>query len=173
MRDRKSKKQQIMPLASPEAEPIPASDDPLLKRHDRSYIYHNFTNSLCPKCLKVVQAKIILQNNKVYMLKTCPEHGAMRTLLSSDAAYYLSQSQYNKPGTLPRHFQTPVEKGCPLDCGLCTDHEQHTCLALVEITEACNLRCPLTWLQPGNSSASAAQIYSGTPPSPSNRCSRT
>jgi len=35
-----------------------------------------------------------------------------------------------------------VEKGCPLDCGLCTDHEQHTCLALIEITEACNLRCP-------------------------------
>jgi uncharacterized radical SAM superfamily Fe-S cluster-containing enzyme len=76
------------------------------------------------------------------MLKTCPVHGQMRTLLSSDAAYYLSQGQYNKPGTLPKHFQTPVEKGCPLDCGLCTDHEQHTCLALVEITEACNLRCP-------------------------------
>jgi len=73
-------------------------------RHDRPYIYHNFTNSLCPKCLKVIQAKIILQNNKVYMLKTCPEHGAMRTLISSDAAYYLSQSQYNKPGTLPRRF---------------------------------------------------------------------
>src|SRR2546421_588733 len=41
-----------------------------------------------------------------------------------------------------RPYQMPVEKGCPLDCGLCTDHEQHTCLAIVEITEACNLRCP-------------------------------
>lgn len=111
-------------------------------RHERNYIYHNFTNSLCPTCLKVIQAKVILQNEKVYLLKTCPEHGMMRTLLSSDAAYYLRQSQYNKPGTLPRRFQTPVEKGCPLDCGLCTEHEQHTCLALVEITEACNLRCP-------------------------------
>lgn len=121
---------------------IPDADDPLMQRHDRAYIYHNFTNSLCPHCLKVIQAKVILQNNKVFLLKTCPEHGHMRALLSSDAAYYLSQSSYNKPGTLPRHFQTPVEKGCPLDCGLCTDHEQHTCLALVEITEACNLRCP-------------------------------
>lgn len=111
-------------------------------RSDRNYIYHNFTNSLCPTCLKVIQAKVILQNNKVYLLKTCPEHGQMRTLLSSDAAYYLSQGQYNKPGTLPRHFQKKVEQGCPLDCGLCTDHEQHTCLALVEVTEACNLRCP-------------------------------
>jgi 7,8-dihydro-6-hydroxymethylpterin dimethyltransferase len=118
------------------------SEDPRAVRHDRAYIYHNFTNSLCPTCLKVVQAKVILQHGKVYMLKTCPEHGSVRTLLSSDAAYYLSQGQYNKPGTIPRHFQMPVEKGCPLDCGLCTDHEQHTCLALIEITEACNLRCP-------------------------------
>src|SRR5919201_4088065 len=123
-------------------EPDTGTEDAPVVRRDRPYIYHNFTNSLCPTCLKVIQAKVILQNNKVYMLKTCPDHGAMRTLLSSDAAYYLSQSQYNKPGTLPRHFQMPVEKGCPLDCGLCTDHEQHTCLALVEVTEACNLRCP-------------------------------
>src|SRR5262245_54144932 len=116
--------------------------DPLAVRHDRNYIYHNFTNSLCPECLKALQAKVIIQNNKVYLLKTCPEHGQQRALLSSDAKYYLSQGQYNKPGTLPKHFQKRVELGCPLDCGLCTDHEQHTCLALIEITEACNLRCP-------------------------------
>ena len=137
-RNRKSRQQ----MAPVEGQAIPNAEDPAMKRYDRPYIYHNFTNSLCPRCLKVIQAKVILQDNKVYMLKTCPDHGAMRTLLSSDAAYYLSQSQYNKPGTLPRHFQTRVEQGCPLDCGLCTDHEQHTCLALVEITEACNLRCP-------------------------------
>src|SRR5438874_2593498 len=123
-------------------EPDTGTEDAPVVRRDRPYIYHNFTNSLCPTCLKVIQAKVILQNNKVYMLKICPDHGAMRTLLSSDAAYYLSQIQYNKPGTLPRHFQMPVAKGCPLDCGLCTDHEQHTCLAIVEVTEACNLRCP-------------------------------
>jgi uncharacterized radical SAM superfamily Fe-S cluster-containing enzyme len=143
MQDRKSRRHKsVKPVLPLETVTIPGSDDPLMLRHDRPYIYHNFTNSLCPTCLKVIQAKIILQHGKVYMLKTCPEHGAMRTLLSSDAAYYLTQSQYNKPGTLPRHFQTRVEQGCPLDCGLCTDHEQHSCLALVEITEACNLRCP-------------------------------
>src|SRR5947208_4806171 len=138
MRSRKSQRQE--PLVPPPLEENVEGVYPA--RHDRAYIYHNFTNSLCPRCLKVVQAKVILQNNKVFMLKTCPEHGAMRTLLSSDAAYYLSQSQYNKPGTLPQHFQTPVEKGCPLDCGLCTDHEQHTCLAFGEVSEVCNLGCP-------------------------------
>src|SRR5713101_2240074 len=140
MSNRKSLKQAVKVTDTPTSNGN--TEEVYPARHDRPYIYHNFTNSLCPKCLKVIQAKIILQNNKVYMLKTCPEHGAMRTLVSSDAAYYQTQSQYNKPGTLPRHFQTPVEQGCPLDCGLCTDHEQHTCLALIELTEACNLRCP-------------------------------
>ncbi len=129
-------------IAADVAIPPEQTDEMAVTRRDRPYIYHNFTNSLCPICLKVVQAKIIIQNNKVYMVKVCPEHGTMKTLMSSDAAYYLSQAQYNKPGTLPQAFQTKVEKGCPLDCGLCTDHEQHTCLALVEVTEACNLRCP-------------------------------
>lgn len=142
MRKSDHKKRNQQPVVPVEALPVPSVEDPLMVRHDRPYIYHNFTNSLCSQCLKVIQAKIILQDNKVFMLKTCPEHGAQRALISSDAAYYLSQSQYNKPGTLPRHFQTRVEQGCPLDCGLCTDHEQHTCLALIEITEACNLRCP-------------------------------
>ncbi len=118
------------------------TDEMAVERRDRPYIYHNFTNSLCPTCLRVVQAKILIQDGKVFMYKTCPEHGAVKSLLSSDAKYYLSQSQYNKPGTLPQRFQTKVELGCPLDCGLCTDHEQHTCLALIEVTEACNLRCP-------------------------------
>ena len=131
------------PKSMPERETADSAEtDAVAERAERNYIYHNFTNSLCPTCLKVIQAKVIIQRGKVYLLKTCPEHGQMRTLLSSDAEYYLSQAQYNKPGTLPRHFQRRVEQGCPLDCGLCTDHEQHTCLALVEITEACNLRCP-------------------------------
>src|SRR5438270_12103966 len=111
---RNRKERQSQPVVPVEGVDIPGGDDALMKRHDRPYIYDNLTNSLCPKCLKVIQAKIILQNNKVYMLKTCLEHGAMRTLISSDAAYYLSQSQYNKPGTLPRRFQTRVEQGCPL-----------------------------------------------------------
>ncbi len=68
MRIRKSPRQEsIVPTP---VESIP--EDMLTVRHDRAYIYHNFTNSLCPRCLKVVQAKVILQNNKVFMLKTCP-----------------------------------------------------------------------------------------------------
>ena len=46
-------------------------------------------------------------------------------------------------------FATPVKYGCPYDCGLCTDHEQHSCLTLVEITDQCNLRCPVCYADSG------------------------
>jgi hypothetical protein len=47
------------------------------------------------------------------------------------------------------HYNTPVKWGCPYDCGLCTDHEQHSCLSLVEIADACNLRCPVCYASSG------------------------
>jgi uncharacterized radical SAM superfamily Fe-S cluster-containing enzyme len=40
---------------------------------------------------------------------------------------------------MPHHFGTDVEYGCPYDCGLCVDHEQHSCLSIVEVTDRCNL----------------------------------
>ena len=43
---------------------------------------------------------------------------------------------------MPFHFGTDVEYGCPYDCGLCVDHEQHSCLSIVEVTDRCNLTCP-------------------------------
>jgi len=43
----------------------------------------------------------------------------------------------------PLVTQTTMERGCPYDCGLCPDHEQHSCLALIEINQNCNLKCPV------------------------------
>src|SRR3954451_9946580 len=46
---------------------------------------------------------------------------------------------------MPLKFNTPIKYGCPYDCGLCPDHEQHSCLTLVEITDQCNLTCPVCY----------------------------
>jgi uncharacterized radical SAM superfamily Fe-S cluster-containing enzyme len=54
-----------------------------------------------------------------------------------------------KPGQMPLKFNTPIQYGCPFDCGLCPDHEQHSCLTLVEITDACNLNCPVCYSESG------------------------
>ena len=54
---------------------------------------------------------------------------------------------------MPLHYNTPVKWGCPYDCGLCTDHEQHSCLSLVEICDACNLRCPICYARADRSAS--------------------
>ena len=46
-------------------------------------------------------------------------------------------------------YNTPVKWGCPYDCGLCSDHEQHSCLTLVEINDHCNLECPICYAGSG------------------------
>ncbi|MBZ4190162.1 radical SAM protein [Niabella beijingensis] len=108
----------------------------------RPYTYYDFTISLCSTCLKRVDAKIVFENNKVYMLKNCAEHGFEKVLIATDVEYYKNIRNYNKPSETPLQFNTKTHYGCPYDCGLCTDHEQHSCLTVVEITDRCNLTCP-------------------------------
>src|SRR5947207_1858273 len=84
------------------------------------------------------------------MLKHCPEHGHERVLLADDVEYNRRcREVFLKPSQMPMHFNTPVKWGCPYDCGLCTDHEQHSCLTLVEICDFCNLRCPVCYASSG------------------------
>lgn len=109
---------------------------------ERPYTYYDFTLSLCSTCLQRVDAKIIFENEQVFMLKNCPQHGFERVLIATDVPYYKSIRNYNKPSEVPLRFNTKTHYGCPYDCGLCQDHEQHSCLTVVEITDRCNLSCP-------------------------------
>ncbi len=76
------------------------------------------------------------------MLKNCSEHGFQKVLIATDVDYYKNIRNYNKPSEMPLKFNTSTHYGCPYDCGLCADHEQHSCLTVVEITDRCNLACP-------------------------------
>jgi uncharacterized radical SAM superfamily Fe-S cluster-containing enzyme len=111
------------------------------KTRDRDYIFHNLTVSLCPTCLERVMAKVIIKDGAVYLLKRCPKHGETMALVEEDAKYYLSTPEYNKPGTKCK-IQTKTERGCPFDCGLCPEHEQHGCIGLIDVTNFCDLKCP-------------------------------
>lgn len=108
----------------------------------RKYTYYDFTQSLCPTCLKRADAKIVFEDDKVYMLKRCKEHGSSKVLIADDIEYYKNIRNYNKASEFPYHFNTKTDFGCPYDCGLCPDHEQHSCLTIVEVTDRCNLTCP-------------------------------
>jgi uncharacterized radical SAM superfamily Fe-S cluster-containing enzyme len=111
----------------------------------RPYLFYELTNSLCSTCLRKVEAKVIIQDGRVYLHKWCPEHHFEKVLISTDADYYQLSRQTLKPGQMPLKFNTPIKYGCPYDCGLCPDHEQHSCLTLVEITDRCNLTCPVCY----------------------------
>lgn len=116
------------------------------------------TQSLCPECLTVVPAKIIARRGRVYFRKHCPTHGTREDFVCSDIAWF-DRDELNTPGRVPEEFSTETERGCPYDCGLCPEHEQHTCVGLVEINSACNLACPTCYSSsgPGGTHLSVAE----------------
>lgn len=116
----------------------------------RPYLFYDSAVSICTTCLRRVEAKILIKDACVYLEKWCPHHGRERVLIADDAAYYRRcRELFIKPPELPRQFNTPQHYGCPYDCGLCPEHMQHSCLTLVEITDHCNLRCPICYADSG------------------------
>jgi len=116
----------------------------------RPYLYYDTAVSICTTCYRRIDAKIVFEESKVFMLKRCPTHGFERVLISDDVDYYRRcREVFIKPPEMPDRYNTPVNFGCPYDCGLCPDHEQHSCLSLLEICDACNLSCPICYAQSG------------------------
>jgi 7,8-dihydro-6-hydroxymethylpterin dimethyltransferase len=106
------------------------------------------TESLCPSCLRKIPALPVLEGTDVYLTKTCPEHGSFKTVVwrgDPECAAWFSP----KPRNSPLLTQTSAERGCPLDCGLCPEHEQQTCCVLLEVTSRCDLGCPVCFAASG------------------------
>ena len=103
-----------------------------------------WTESLCPECLQVIDARLFEENGAVYMEKTCAEHGEFRDKIYSDARLYLKMEQFefgdNRGLENP---QIPDATKCPDDCGMCSIHTSHTVLSNVDLTNRCNLTCPV------------------------------
>ena len=108
---------------------IPETSSGPLSKKDADYLFYELTRSICPECRKVIDAQVILRDGKVYMRKRCAQCGPFEALVYGDAAAYVALSKYNKPGTLPLARGSEIRDGCPYDCGLCPDHQQHTASA--------------------------------------------
>jgi 7,8-dihydro-6-hydroxymethylpterin dimethyltransferase len=111
------------------------------------------TESVCPECLARLSAERVLIGVDVYLRKTCVEHGAFQTIIWRGQPAY---TEWVKP-KIPAHPAQPfttIEHGCPYDCGLCADHRQQTCTALLEVTRRCDLRCPFCFADAGAASTS-------------------
>ena len=107
------------------------------------------TESICPRCKRLLEAELREQAGKVVLSRTCPDHGHVEAVIYGDAGRYRDIQRFNKPGTAPLERQTEVVGGCPHDCGICPEHAQHTCLGIIEVNTACNLDCPICFADSG------------------------
>lgn len=112
------------------------------------YMYYGFTRSICPECSELINAQLLIRDNKVIMRKFCPQHGHSETLVATNVDWVSNSRRALKPPDIPLGLGSVVAKGCPWDCGLCPDHQQHTCFAQVEITNVCDLDCPICYTPP-------------------------
>ena len=116
----------------------------------RNYEFYDTAISICSTCFRKVDGKILIQDGAVYLTKRCPEHGFERVLIADDAEYYRrGREVFLKKPEMPDRFNTPIQHGCPYDCGLCPDHEQHSCVSIIELTNSCNLSCPICYAESG------------------------
>jgi len=99
------------------------------------------TNSLCPKCRKLIPAKVFEEKGKILIEKTCPEHGEFRDVYWEDAEMFKKAFNfaYEAPSiSKPLITEKP---NCPFSCGLCSIHQGHTALLNIVVTNRCNLKC--------------------------------
>lgn len=102
------------------------------------------TSSVCPVCLERIPAKLVLRDGDWYMEKACPRHGEYKTVVWRSSPKLTEWGNYRPPKE-----DAAALPDCPKDCGLCGGHLQSTCCVLVEVTERCNLRCPVCFAESG------------------------
>lgn len=116
------------------------------------------TKSLCPECLTVIDAKILEDKGQVKIVKTCSQHGTFEDTYWSDYEQYARFDKYESIGDRISNPRTKTVKSCPYDCGVCPEHKSQTVLAIVDITNRCNLRCPVCFAN----AAAAGYTYEPT-----------
>ncbi|MBD3188656.1 radical SAM protein [Candidatus Bathyarchaeota archaeon] len=114
------------------------------------------TQSVCPECLKQIDAYIIVDDlegkDAVLMRKVCDDHGFFEDIISRNVSEYLKNQEYY-------HDYMPIENknnmkdsgmGCPHNCGMCAEHKSSPCIALIDVTNRCNLACPICFANANN-----------------------
>ncbi len=116
------------------------------------------TRSICPECLKAIDATIYEDEGKVFIKKSCSEHGAFQELYWSDYDQYIRAEKFRSDGDGISNPRTEKKNGCPYDCGICPEHKSHTALAIIDVTNRCNLTCPVCFAN----AAAAGYVYEPT-----------
>lgn len=111
-------------------------------------LFLSSTQSFCHQCNnlnKLIDTHVVTKDNEVFLRKFCPKCGESMVKISTDFNYYKKCEDYLKAPDLPEKPLTQVLKGCPFDCGVCPQHQNHPCLALFNITDECNMKCNICY----------------------------
>lgn len=130
------------------------------------------TTSRCPVCQLPAPAEVWRTEGspaKVYLSRTCEEHGESTACISSDARFYwlakgdpanaggsgcaCASDPEGHPGTLGRNAD-------PQDPSV---EVLSTCLALIEIVDSCNLTCPTCFADSPNGAAGGWIVLARNP----------
>jgi uncharacterized radical SAM superfamily Fe-S cluster-containing enzyme len=100
--------------------------------------------TLCPECACLILGRYYVHDGTVWIEKTCPEHGYFRDKVNTDVSLYLQGTRsgfQDERGVISP--QVTGASACPTDCGLCNQHHSTSCLAQIDLTNRCNLTCPV------------------------------
>ncbi|MBE3071174.1 MAG: radical SAM protein [Planctomycetes bacterium] len=100
--------------------------------------------SVCPECMRLLPARLYEHEGQVRMEKTCPAHGRFEDIYWRDAQLYLKAEAFHYgDGEGIENPQAEATSQCPNQCGLCGDHASNTALGNIDLTNRCNLKCPI------------------------------
>ena len=112
--------------------------------------------SVCADCGQPVPAAYVRHEDRVYLEKTCPEHGSSQILASEDAEVFerwiafpsitvpprIIKQKDNSSPELSKEAEEYMQTECPMHCGPCENHLMTACCVLINVTSLCNQHCP-------------------------------
>jgi len=117
---------------------------PVMRRLPRT------VETLCPECSAIILGRYFVEDGAVYTEKTCPEHGHFRDCVSSDVLLYSKAAWWSYEEQPGQEFpQVTGAADCPSNCGLCNQHLSGSILAQIDLTNRCNMRCPICFANAG------------------------
>jgi 7,8-dihydro-6-hydroxymethylpterin dimethyltransferase len=100
--------------------------------------------TLCPECSAILVGRYFVRDGNVLIEKTCPEHGHVTDTVNSDALLYSRAAWWSFQEHPGQQFpQVTGAEDCPSNCGLCNQHLSAPVLAQIDLTNRCNMNCPI------------------------------
>lgn len=100
------------------------------------------TMSICPVCGERLPARYVRRGEDVVLERECEKHGRFA------AVTWRGAPDFSQWCTGWESTETPPD--CPTQCGLCEGHENQTCCAILDVTQRCNLNCPICFAAAGD-----------------------